>query len=151
MSLIKKPSLLKMAPPGFHVVKKHARITSEGIKFYVKAHLRKNRGKEAILLPENILYLFWHGDHNYPKIGTVAGFLEFAELDSVIPFWLDYWKSVGLQFPKELTPLHIKCIIAKESSFKPKASPRSNISSAYGLMQITNWTRGDLIGKPRKK
>lgn len=62
MSLLKRPPLLKMAPPGSHVVKKHARITEEGVKYYVKAHHRKNRGKKIVLLPENILYLYWHGD-----------------------------------------------------------------------------------------
>ena len=57
MSLLKRPPLLKMAPPGSHVVKRHARITKEGVTYYVTAHIRKNRDKKIVLLPENILYL----------------------------------------------------------------------------------------------
>jgi hypothetical protein len=139
-----------MAPPAFHFVRKHAKITQNGVKYYVKAHLRKNRGNAAVLLPENILYLYWHGDLDFPKLGQVKGFPEHPEVDSIIHFWLEYWKSLGLKFPNDLTPFHIKVIIAKESSFKVKADPKSKHSSAYGLMQITNWTRDDLIGKSRK-
>jgi len=58
MILVKRPRTLKMAPPGFHVVKRHIIISENGIKYFVKAHLRKNRGKQAILLPENILIIF---------------------------------------------------------------------------------------------
>jgi hypothetical protein len=43
MSLIKRLSTLKMAPPGYHVVKKHLKVSVTGIKYYVKAHLRKNK------------------------------------------------------------------------------------------------------------
>ena len=42
MSLLKRPPTLKMAPPGSHVVKKQARVSKNGIKYFVKAHLRKN-------------------------------------------------------------------------------------------------------------
>ena len=62
MSLLKRPHTLKMATPGSHVVKRHGKVSQNGIKYYVKAHTRKNRGKKAILLPENLLYLYWHGD-----------------------------------------------------------------------------------------
>lgn len=149
MSLIRRPRTLKMAPPGFHVVKRHAKISENGIKYFVKAHLRKNRGKQAILLPENILYLYWHGDQDYPPLGAVDGFSEYPELDSVIQFWQNYWKEQGLLFPKDLTPFHIKVLIAKESSFRTKADPGVSESSAYGLMQITNTTRQDLRGETR--
>ena len=143
MSLLKKPLLLKMAPPGSHIVKRHAKVTSEGIKYYVKAHIRKNRGKKVVLLPENILYLYWHGDQDYPRIGRIKGYDEFSELDSVISFWLNYWKEAGLPFPKYIDPLVIKTMIAVESSFKLKADPKVKQSSAYGLMQITDTTRRD--------
>jgi hypothetical protein len=73
-----------MATPGFHVVKRYTKISENGIKYFVKAHLRKNRGKQATLLPENILYLYWHGDQDYPRLGAVVGFPEYSELDSVI-------------------------------------------------------------------
>lgn len=56
-----------MAHPGFHVVKRHEKISENGVKYYVKAHLKKNRWGNAILLPENILYLYWLGDHDYPN------------------------------------------------------------------------------------
>jgi soluble lytic murein transglycosylase-like protein len=73
----------------------------------------------------------------------VKGYAEPPELDSVIQFWLQYWQEAGLAFPKDLDPLLIKVIIAKESSLNPKADPKSKVSSAYGLMRITNRTRRD--------
>ena len=54
---------MKMAPPGSHVVSRQARISKNDIKYFVKTHIRKNRGKKIVLLPENLLYLYWHGDH----------------------------------------------------------------------------------------
>jgi hypothetical protein len=135
MSLIKRPSTMKMAPPGYHVVSRQARISKTGIKYYVKAHVRKNRGKKIVLLPEKILYLYWHGDTDYPSLGPIKGFMDFPELDSVIQFWLQYWKEFGLSFPSDIDPLVIKAIIANEFSFRPKASAKG--STAYGLMQIT--------------
>jgi hypothetical protein len=141
MSLIKRPPEMLMAPPGLHIVKRHLRITKDGIKYFVNAHVRKNRGKKVVLLPENLLYLFWHGDHEYPAIGAVKGYSEYPELDAIIYFWLNYWKDFGLSFPKGLDPLIIKTMIAVESSFRPKISAKE--SSAYGLMQITNTTRRD--------
>jgi hypothetical protein len=143
MSLLKRPPLLKMAPPGSHIVKRHARITKDGITYFVKAHIRKNRGKKIVLLPENILYLYWHGDQEYPRIGTIKGFAEFPELDAVICFWLNFWIDARLPFPKDLDPLLIKTMVAVESSFKVKADPKVKHSSAYGLMQITDTTRAD--------
>jgi hypothetical protein len=150
MSLIKRPTTLRMAPPGYHVVKKHLRISETGVKYYVKAHLRKNKGTKYILLPENILYLYWHGEHNNTRLGKVLGFSEHLELDSVIHFWLNFWKEMGFTLPENFDPFLIKVIIAVESSFRIKADPRSRVSSAYGLMQITNWTRNDLKGIRRK-
>jgi hypothetical protein len=147
MSLTKRPPTLKMAPPGSHVVKRQARISKNGIKYFVKAHLRKNRGKKIVLLPENLLYLYWHGDQEYPNLGKVKGYGEFPELDSVIQFWLNFWKEQGLKFPDDLDPFLIKTIIAIESRFR--AAVRTNLpgSSATGLMQVTNTTRKDLNGK----
>jgi len=142
MSLIKRPPTLKMAPPGHHVVVKQARISKNGIKYFVKAHPRKNRGKKIVLLPENLLYLFWHGDREYPAIGAVNGYPEYQELDAVIQFWLSYWKEFGLRYPKDIDPLIIKVMIAVESSFRPKIGAKE--SSAFGLMQITNTTRKDV-------
>jgi hypothetical protein len=142
MSLISRPPTMKMAPPGHHVVSRQVRISKTGIRYFVKAHVRKNRGKKIVLLPENILYLYWHGDREYPTLGAINGYNEFQELDSVIQFWLQYWIAFGLPFPNGIDPLLIKAIIAKESSFRPKASATG--SSAYGLMQITDKTRRDI-------
>lgn len=58
-----------MAPPGYHAVKRHLKVSETGIKYYVKAHLRKNRGVNYVLLPENILYLYWHGEHDNTRLG----------------------------------------------------------------------------------
>lgn len=52
MSLLRRPPTLKMAPPGSHVVKQFVRISEKGVKYYVKAHIRKNRGSKIVLLPE---------------------------------------------------------------------------------------------------
>lgn len=147
MSLISRPLTMKMAPPGSHVVSRQARISKKGIKYFVKAHIRKNRGKKIILLPENLLYLYWHGDHEYPALGKVKGYAEFSELDSVIQFWLDFWKNDGLKFPADLDPFLIKVIIAIESRFMPAVRTKIPGSSATGLMQVTNTTRKDLNGK----
>lgn len=141
MSLISRPPVMKMAPPGSHVVARQVRISPNGIKYFVKAHIRKNRGKKIVLLPENLLYLFWYGDQNYPPVGAVKGFPEYPELDAVIQFWINYWQEFGLPFPKGLDPMIIKVMIAVESSFRPKIGAKE--SSAYGLMQITNTTRRD--------
>jgi len=148
MSLIKRPPTLKMAPPGSHVVKRHAKISMNGIKYYVRAHIRKNRGKKLILLPENLLYLYWHGEHNHTPIGIVKGFNEYPELDSVIRFWLNFWKEQGLTFPEDMSPFIIKVIIAKESSFRPNIRTRDLKSSATGLMQILQSTLYRLEGIP---
>lgn len=147
MSILKRPPTLKMAPPGSHVVKKQARISKNGIKYFVKAHIRKNRGKKVVLLPENLLYLYWHGDREYPNLGKVKGYGEFPELDSVIQFWLNFWKDEGLKFPKELDPFLIKTIIAVESRFLTTVRTKIPGSSATGLMQVTDTTRRDLNGK----
>lgn len=143
MSLIRRPPTLKMAPPGSHVVTRQTRISKNGVKYFVKAHVRKNRGKKIVLLPENLLYLFWHGNNEYPTIGAVKGFPEFPELDTVIYFWLNYWQEFGLPFPKNLDPMIVKVMIAVESSFRPKVGAKE--SSAFGLMQITNKTRKDIL------
>ncbi|PIR23529.1 MAG: hypothetical protein COV44_02335 [Deltaproteobacteria bacterium CG11_big_fil_rev_8_21_14_0_20_45_16] len=70
-------------------------------------------------------------------------------MNPIIQFWLAYWKNEGLSFPK-IDPLLVKTIIAVESSFRPKADPKSKHSSAYGLMQITNQSRRVLRGDPDK-
>jgi hypothetical protein len=137
-----------MAPPGSHIVKRHAKFTENNVKYYVKAHVRKNRGKKATLLPENLLFLYWHGDHDFPSIGAVKGFKEFPELDNVIQFWLNFWKEQGLNFPKDLDPLLIKVIIAKESSFRPQVRTKNSKSTATGLMQILQSTLYRLGGVP---
>ena len=150
MSILKRPPTLKMAPPGSHVVKKQARISKNGVKYFVKAHIRKNRGKKVVLLPENLLYLYWHGDREYPNLGKVKGYNEFPELDSVIQFWLNFWKEQGLKFPKDLDPFLIKTIIAIESRFRPAVRTNLPGRSATGLMQVTNTTRQDLNGKSKE-
>jgi hypothetical protein len=149
MSLVKHPPLMTMTAPGYHVVKTHVRISSLGIKYTVKAHVRKNRRQIIKLLPENLLYLFWISDHDYPPLGSVKGFQEYPEIDNIIQFWLEYWKNAGLPFPPKMDSFIIKVIIAAESSFKPTAKARG--SSARGLMQLLSTTLNRLSGKPHKK
>jgi hypothetical protein len=149
MSKLKRPPTLKMAPPGPHVVKRHAKISSSEVKYYVKTHIRKNRGKKVILLPENLLYLFWNGDHDYPSLGTVIGFDENPEFDHIIQFWLNFWKEQGLPFPKDLDSFLIEVIIAKESSFRASIKTKISGSSATGLMQVLQTTLYRLEGIPK--
>jgi hypothetical protein len=150
MSLIKRPPILKMAPPGFHAVTRQVKISKNGIKYFVKAHIRKNKTQKLFLLPENLLYLYWHGDNEYPSLGTVKGFDEYPELDNVIQFWINFWKEQGLPFPKDLNPFLIKVIIAKESSFRSKIKTKIAGSSATGLMQVLQSTLYRLEGIPYK-
>jgi hypothetical protein len=149
MSQLKRPPTLKMARPGSHVVKRHAKISPKGVKYYVKAHIRKNRGTKVTLLPENLLYLYWHGELDYPRLGTVKGFEEFPEFDQVIQFWLNFWKEQGLPFPKSLDPFLIKVLIAKESSFRISVKTKIAGSSATGLMQVLQTTLYRLEGIPK--
>ncbi len=125
---------MMMAPIGYYVVIRHVRISENGIKHVVKTHRRKNRGLKISLLPENLLYLFWAGEYDYPRLGGVNGFDEFSELDDVIQYWIEYWKSAGLPFPDDFDPFLVKVIIAVESSFNSKAKAKG--STARGLMQI---------------
>jgi hypothetical protein len=106
--------------------------------------------KKVVLLPENLLNLYWHRDHEYSPLGLVKGYAEFPELDSVIHFWLSFWKDEGLKFPKELDPLLIKFIIATESRFRPAVRTKIPENSETGLMQITNKKREGLNGKSKK-
>lgn len=85
-----------------------------------------------------------NNEKRYNKINGIKGFPGHHELDAIIQFWLDYWKENGVRFPTGLTPLHIKALIAVESSFCPKARPRT--SSAVGLMQLLKGARSALRG-----
>ncbi len=148
---LSKPPADEMCPSGSHVVRGHERVCHSGTRTWVDTHTRKNRGSiPKILLIENIHYIYWGSKRKYGRIGKIDGFPENAELDSVIQFWLDYWKDQGLKFPGGLDPLIIKTIIAIESTFDPKAITKIKGSSATGLMQITNETRGVLSGRPNK-
>lgn len=141
---IKKPNKNKMCDVGFHVVKGHYRVCQSGTKTWVDVHLRKNRGRKTMYLEENLLFLYWNNRMKYQNINAIKGYSPHHELDPIIQFWLDYWKGRGEKFPTGLTPLHIKALIAVESSFRPNARPRT--SSARGLMQLLNGARSSLKG-----
>lgn len=152
MADLKRPPKSEMCPPGYHVVRGHARVCESGTTTWVDAHIRKNRGKiRPGLLKENIYYLFWNSNKSYDSLPTVTGFgSSGAEFDKAIQFWLDYWKSVGIPFPSKLDPLLVKCIIALESSFNPKAKTKSKNSTASGLMQVTDQSMRIMAGFPNK-
>ena len=133
-----------MCDVGFHVVKGHYRVCQSGTKTWVDVHLRKNRGRKTMYLEENLLFLYWNNRMKYQNINAIKGYSPHHELDPIIQFWLDYWKGRGEKFPIGLTPLHIKALIAVESSFRPNARPRA--SSARGLMQLVNGARSSLKG-----
>lgn len=143
-----KPSDGEMCPPGYHVVRGHERVCESGTKTWVDAHVRKNRGRKTMYLSENILYLYWNNKNKYQMLKGIKGFLAHHEIDSIIQFWLEHWKERGVTFPNGLTPLHIKALIAVESSFDSLAKSRS--STATGLMQILKTAIGPLAGRKRK-
>jgi len=142
---IERPQKSEMCPVGSHIVKGHFRVCQSGTKTWIDTHRRKNRGKKFIYLSENLLYLYWMTKKSYKKINAIKPFKGYHEFDSIIQFWLEFWNSRFKNLPK-IDPLLIKALIAKESSFNPKADPQVSHSSAYGLMQIVDKTRKALAG-----
>lgn len=141
-----------MCPVGSHVVRGHERICKSGTSTWVDAHVRKNRGRiQAGLLTENLLHLFWNSGETFPPLGDLDGYEGLgSEFDAPIQFWLKYWKSREIVFPGGLTPLVIKALIAKESTFNPKVPSPDKKSTAMGLMQITDQAMRVLGGHPNK-
>lgn len=148
-----KPSPSEMCPPGYHVVRVHKRVCASGTVTWVDAHVRKNRGKiRPGLLKENIYFLFWRSKKKYSSLKEIKGFEgKGAEYDQLIQFWLDYWVSEGIEFPKDLDPLIVKAMIAIESTFNPSAATKAKNSTAAGLMQVTDQSLRVLGGFPDKK
>lgn len=144
---IAKPPKSEMCPVGYHVVRGHYRTCKSGTVTWVDAHLRKNRGRKTMYLSENLLHLYWSSKKKYSHLKAIKPFSGYHELDSIIQFWLEYWKSKGVKFPKSLTPLHIKAMIAVESSFNPKAKAKT--STATGLMQVLKTALAPMAGKKR--
>ncbi len=140
-----------MCPPGYHVVRGHDRVCKSGTSTWVDEHVRRNHGRIAPgLLIENIHFLFWNTKRRYEPLSPIFGFKSGAEYDSVIQFWLEYWKEKGVSFPEDLDPLMIKALIAIESSFNPQAKSRDPKSTASGLMQVTDQALRVLGGFPIK-
>jgi len=148
-----KPKPSEMCPPGYHVVRGHERICESGTVTWVDAHTRKNRGKvRPGLLKENIYFLFWSSKKKYPALSEIKEFEGLgSEYDSLIQFWLDYWKEQGIEFPKDLDPLMIKVMIAVESTFDPRKISKAKNSTAAGLMQVTDQSLRIMGGFPDKK
>lgn len=152
MTELKKPKTSEMCPPGFHVVKGHDRVCQSGTVTWVDAHVRKNRGKiKPGLLSENIHYLFWNSKKTYGPLKQIENHKKGQEYDALIQFWLEYWKSEGVTFPKDLDPLMIKALISVESSFNPRAKSTDPKSTAAGLMQVTDQALRVLGGFPNKE
>jgi soluble lytic murein transglycosylase-like protein len=93
--------------------------------------------------------LYNKSKRKFPTIGKICGFPENAQLDSMIHFWLEFWKQQGLKYPQDLTPRLIKAMIAKESSFNPRAQPKDPKMTARGLMQIKKDT-WEFLGGAKK-
>ena len=75
---------------------------------------------------------------------TIVSFDSYNELDEIIQFWIYYWDKQGVKLPEGLDSLHIKVLIAIESSFNPSAKAKT--SSATGLMQLLTTARRSLKG-----
>lgn len=141
---INKPAEDEMCKTGYHLVRGHKRACESGTKTWVDAHRRKNRGKRTSYLSENLLFIYWENKKKYPSLKSVKGFPSHHEIDSIIQFWMEYWEKQGEGFPKGLTPLHVKVLVAIESGFDPRAF--SKTSSAKGLMQVLSSARNALQG-----
>ena len=152
MAELKKPKPSEMCPPGYHVVRGHERVCHSGTVTWVDAHVRKNRNKiKPGLLIENIQHLYWQSKKKYSALPRIENYNKGDEYDSVIQFWLDYWKEQGVQFPKDLDALMIKALISVESSFNPREVSKDPKSTASGLMQVTDQMVRVLGGFPNKK
>ena len=116
--IISRPKESEMCPVGYHVVKGHWRHCASGTKTWVDAHIRENEGSKGkqMYLSENLFFLYWKHSQKYPSINAIKGFPSHHNIDPVIHFWLNYWKKQEVTFPRKLTPLHIKAMIAAESS-----------------------------------
>lgn len=141
---LRRPKDNEMCPLFYHVVKGHRRVCASGTTTWVDAHTRRNRGEIVMYLFENLQFYYWNNTNKYSKINAIKGFPGHHNLDSVIQFWLHYWHSKGVKFPTGLEPLHIKALIAAESSFNPKA--RTKTTSATGLMQVLKTALRSLKG-----
>src|SRR3989344_9222277 len=99
VSELRKPKSSEMCPPGYHVVHGHERVRHSGTVTWVDAHVRRNRGKiKPGLLIENTHYLFWNSKKKYPSLKSIDDYPRRDEYDSLIQFWLEYWKSQGIKF-----------------------------------------------------
>ena len=141
---LRRPKDNEMCPLFYHVFKGHKRVCASGTTTWVDAHTRRNSGEIVMYLFENLQFSYWNNTKKYPKINAIKGFPAHHNLDDVIQFWLHYWRSKGVKFPTGLEPLHIKALIAAESSFNPKA--RTKTTSATGLMQVLKTALRSLKG-----
>ncbi len=147
----KSANNLLHVPPGFHFVRGHYRCYRSGIIVWVSEHIARNPGKKTAedtfqtYSAQDLKNLFQNSKKKYPSLGKICGFAPNDHLDDMIQFWLDHWKQRGLKFPDDLTPRHVKAMIAKESSFNPKAKAYDK-NTARGLMQLKDDTRQFLAG-----
>lgn len=136
--------------PGSHHVKKHFRISSNGVRHIVEEHCRINsKHKLKTLFSSNLEYLFINRKKKYSKLKKIKGQKDFGQYDEMVQFWLDYWLSQK-EISFYIDPMIIKAIITVESSFREKVITKIPESSATGLMQITKSTMKWLSGKPQK-
>lgn len=132
---LRRPQEHEMSPPGLHLLRAYQHLYEGDTKTTrIDTHFIEKPDEMKMYFFENLQFLYWHNTKKYPRINAIKGFSGHHNLDSVIQFWLDYWRSKGVKFPEGLEPLHIKALIAAESSFNPKA--RARTTSATGLMQI---------------
>lgn len=143
-----------VCPPGYHIVRGHYRSCHSGTVTWIHQHVARNPGRtKEIPHPKLDSYsaqdlrdMFDKSGKRYPPIGKICGFPPNDKLDAMIQFWLDYWKRRGLKYPPDLTARHVKGMIAKESSFNPRAVGSKLPTAARGLMQILPDTRDHLNG-----
>ncbi|MCK5074515.1 MAG: transglycosylase SLT domain-containing protein [Bacteriovoracaceae bacterium] len=142
-----------LCKPGYYYVKKHIRISKNGIRHIVEAYCRKNsNSKKDFLYSSNLNYLFekFRNKYKYKKLKKIRGYRDDGQYDVMIQFWLKYWKGKDL-IKFDIDPLLIKAMIAAESSFRERVITKLPGSTATGLMQITTTTMRILAGKYGKE
>ena len=136
--------------PGSHFVKKHIRVSKNGVRHIVEAHCRKNpNSKKGFLYKSNLNYIYEElkNKYEYKKLKKIKGFpQDKGQYDELVQFWIKYWKERGLT-EEDIDPLLIKAIIAVESGFRERVITDITGSTATGLMQITKTTMRILAKK----
>ena len=135
----------RLCPLGFYHVGPFPRNTPRGAETSVREQCKRNpSGKDQLYPPELMRITKNHVNafDNTSSLGTLLKFKNQSDFDREILLWVRYWNEI-FQSADALDPKYIKALIASESSFRKRISPkrirRNNF--ARGLLQISDQTR----------